>query len=208
MNIDLSSFNEENLQNYLLQILKKNKVADGRSRITFFDESSSLIWKINSKNKTSLLVQTADFQQKNENLRLTISPFQINSKSPLVNIKSCNYLEKLLALQEAKKRNFDEAICLNENGKITSACMANVFWLKDERLFTPSLKTGCLNGTTRQFILEKRKVSEVEETIKSLKNADAIFLTSSGIGVSQVKGFQNRTFSHTFNELMSLISRK
>ena len=181
--IDLSKFSETAVKNSLAEIINQNKTKNARARITFFDESPSKIWAFDAEHKTSLLIQTADLKQIKENLTLTVSPFLINSTSPLAGVKSCNYLENILALEEAKKRNFDEAIRINERGEIVSACMANIFWQAGGKLFTPSLATGCLAGTTREFFMEKREVFEVKESLETLQNADAIFLTSAGIGI-------------------------
>lgn len=186
--VDLSDFSEESVMSSLTEIIEQNKIKNARARITFFDESPSKIWTFDAKEKTSLLIQTADLKQPKENLTLTVSPFLINSTSPLAGVKSCNYLENILALEEARKRNFGEAIRLNERGDIVSVCMANIFWQKNGKLFTPSKKTGCLAGTTRELILEKRQVFEVEENLETLQNAEAIFLTSSGIGIVKIKG--------------------
>jgi 4-amino-4-deoxychorismate lyase len=98
-------------------------------------------------------------------------------------VKSCNYLENILSLEDAKDRGFDEAIRLNEKGEIVSACLANLFWKKDVAIFTPSLETGCLKGTTRGFILENFTVEERKAELIELEKADEIFLTSAGIGV-------------------------
>src|SRR3569623_1087535 len=81
---------------------------------------------------------------------------------------------------------------LNERGHITSACMANVLWLKSGQLFTPALSTGCLPGTTREFVIESLNLREVESEIDELRNADAIFLTSSGLGVVEGDEFDGR----------------
>ena len=205
LGINLSEFTEQNVSDSLKQIIEKNEISNARCRITFFDESSSKIWQSEQKNKTSLLIQTADLREIKQNISLTISPFQINSNSPLANVKSCNYLENILALENAKSKDFDEAVRLNERGEITSACMANIFWTKGEKLFTPSLKTGCLAGTTREFILENREVFEVEENPETLKSADAIFLTSSGIGIIQVGEFLEKEFARELHELTRMI---
>lgn len=202
LNIDLLEFTEESIKNSLTEIVKENEVKNGRCRITLFDESSSKIWQTSNKNKTSLLIQTADVREVKQNISITVSPFSINSKSPLIGVKSCNYLENILALNDAKSKGFDEAIRLNEKGEITSACMANVFWEKNEKLFTPSLKTGCLAGTTREYILENREVFEVEEELKTLEKSDAIFLTSSGVGIVQVGKFGKKEFSDELHELL------
>lgn len=196
--IDLSDYSETIVKNSLTEIINQNKIKNARVRITFFDESPSKIWTFDAKNKTSLLIQTADQKESKENLTLTVSPFLINSTSPLAGIKSCNYLENVLAFEEAKKRSFDETIRLNERGEIVSACMANIFWQKGGEFYTPSLKTGCLAGTTREFFMERHEVFEVEENLETLQNADAIFLTSSGIGVVQVSEFQTQNHSTKF----------
>lgn len=179
-------FQEETILAELNQLIAKNEIKNGRVRLTFFDESAKGIWAIENSKETSFLITSADFRPLAENLKLTISPYQVNSTSPLANIKSCNYSENILAFEEAKKRGFDEAIRLNEKGEITSACLANIFWIKDEQIFTPSLKTGCLAGTTREYILEKTKVFEVEKPIEVLQEADAVFLSSTGLGIKQI----------------------
>ena len=69
------------------------------------------------------------------------------------------------------------------------------FWCKDGQVFTPSLKTGCLDGTMREFLLDNFEILQVEESIESLQHIDEIFLTSSGIGVAKVIKFENRKFA-------------
>ena len=62
--------------------------------------------------------------------------------------------------------------------------MGNIFWLQfdNERLYTPSLKTGCLAGTTRELIIENFEVEEVEINVNLFFGlAETIFFTSSGI---------------------------
>lgn len=196
LGIDLAEFSEDSVHQSLMQLIVENTVLNGRTRLTFFDESAKGIWQTKSENKTSLLITTADFRQISD-INLTVSPFPVNSQSPLANIKSCNYLENLLAFEEAKKRNFNEAVRFNEKGEIASATMANIFWCKNNKVFTPSLKTGCLAGTMREFLLENFEIAEVSEPIESLQNADEIFLTSAGIGVAKVASFENRKLEST-----------
>lgn len=194
LEIDLAEFSMDSVHQSLMQLIAENGVINGRARLTFFDQSGKGVWQIKSKNKTSLLITTADFRQTDE-IKLTVSPYRINSTSPLASIKSCNYLENLLAVEEAKKRGFTEAIRLNEKGEIASAAMANIFWCKDNQIFTPSLKTGCLAGTMREFLLDNFEIVEVAEPIESLENANEIFLTSSGIGIKKVSKLENKVLS-------------
>lgn len=202
--IDVSEYPEEKTKNVLVELIVANEVAGGRARITFFDESPSLVWSSEGEIKTIMLITTADLRPLSENFNLTLSPYRVNTTSPLAGIKSCNYLENLLAVDESKTRGFDEAIRLNERGEIASPCMANVFWTKKEKLYTPSLETGCLAGTTREFVLENIDCEEVEAGIEELKEADQIFLTSAGIGIVSVGEFNGRRLSKNLNQINKL----
>ncbi len=181
--IGLAGFSEEATKNLLSEVIEKNNLTRARARLTFYDEAAASIWQSDSKPKTNLLIQTADFRETKNNLSLTVSPFRVNTTSPLVGVKSCNYLENILALENARAKNFDEAVRLNEKGEIVSACLANVFWRKNRAIYTPSLATGCLRGTTREFILENFAVEERAADVSELGEADEIFLTSAGIGI-------------------------
>lgn len=185
--IDSTDFTERIVKNSLLDLVEKNDFRNGRARLTLYDESPPAIWQTDSKRGTSLLIQTADFRQIKDKLTLTVSPYRINSKSPLAGIKSCNYLENILAWEAAKAKGFDEAIRLNERGEIASACLANIFWKTSGEIFTPPLETGCLKGTTRDFMLENLVVIEKKANLADLFEADEIFLTSAGIGVAAAK---------------------
>jgi branched-subunit amino acid aminotransferase/4-amino-4-deoxychorismate lyase len=165
----------------MFKIINANKISTGRMRVSVFDESLTKIWSSNLLPKTSILITTGNLRTISD-VKLSVSPYAIHSTSPLANIKSCNYLEQVLALEDANKNGFDEAIRLNERGEIVSACMANIFWVQDLKLYTPSLKTGCLAGITRELIIENFEVFETEQSF-ACSELQEIFLTSSGIGV-------------------------
>ncbi len=205
--IDISEYTERSVADALAELIEKNEITNGRARITFSDESPSEIWGGEAERKTNLSIITAPRRKMPEHYKLTFSPRRVNTTSPLAGIKSCNYLEPLMAFDEAKARGFDEAIRLNERGEVASACMANVFWLKDGKLHTPSLKTGCLAGTTREFILESIECVEVEATLTELNSADDILLTSAGIGVVQVAGFEGRAMARQPHKILDIVPK-
>jgi branched-subunit amino acid aminotransferase/4-amino-4-deoxychorismate lyase len=120
-------------------------------------------------------------------------------------VKSCNYLENLLAKDQAKLRGFDEAIRINERSEVTSACMANLFWLNGGQLFTSSQETGCLAGTTREFILDNFNCREVTADLDELSTADSIFLTSAGIGIRQISRLDERVFEDSNHAVLELL---
>ena len=203
--IDLSEHSREATRKSLHEIIEKKGVLDGRARITFSDESPSSIWSTNKRRKTKLSIITADLRTVPDNFKLTISPYPVNSLSPLAGVKSCNYLENILALDYAKTRGLDEAVRLNEYGHVTSGCMSNIFWLKDGVIYTPGLLTGCIAGTTRGFVIDRLKCTEVEAELEELIDVDAIFLTSAGLGIVAIDEFAGRKLKRPDHPLLELI---
>ena len=192
--IDLSDFSEREVEKSVKDLIAANSFQSGRIRLTVFDETTKGLWSLETKNNVALLITSADFRNFSGTIRLTISPFSANSKSPLCNLKSGNYLENILALEESQRRGFDEAVRLNEKSEVVSAVMANIFWIKNDQIYTPSLDTGALQGTTREFIRENFQVTEKTIDLAELKSAAEIFITSAGIGAAIVKDFEGRLF--------------
>ncbi len=142
-----------------------------------------------------MLMMTGDKRSLAENgLALTVSPYRTNTLSPLAGVKSVNYLNHLISWEEARVRDFDEAMVLNERGEIVSATMANLFWVTEGTLHTPTLSTGAISGITRARVLalaSELAVPHVEGVyeLSHLSDADEIFLTSSGLNVAIVTTF-------------------
>lgn len=190
--LDILSIAEADVKGVVQTEISGSGLPSGRLRITLMDGSAAGLWRDGGGSGTMLSVLAARLRSVPANFKLGVSPHRINTTSPLAGIKSCNYLEPLISFEEANKRGFAEAIRLNERGEIASACMANLFWLKGKKLFTPSLRTGCLAGTTREYVLDNLECEEVEAGIDAVANADEIFLTSAGIGILQVAEFNGR----------------
>jgi len=198
LGIDLADYSEAAVKDALACKLKNDAIQNGRAKITFTDERPSSLWPSSQtpEASTSLAILIGPKREIPNNFRVGISPFPVNSRSPLAGLKTTNYLEPTLCFETARAAGFDEAIRVNEKAYVTSACFANVFWLKDGTLFTPDLSTGCLAGTTREFIIEKLDVREVTAQLDALEQADAIFLTSAGIGIVRVASSGEKTFAH------------
>ncbi len=204
LGIDISEHSEQSTEKALRDLISVNELIDGRARLTFYDLRSSTRWPVKTDQRSALAILTGEIRPVPQGLRLSCSPFPVNSVSPLAGIKSCNYLENVMAIDEAKGRGYDEAIRLNERGQVTGGCMVNVFWLKGDEVFTPSLKAGCLPGTTREYVLENLECREVEAGIGDLHAADAIFLTSAGMGIVEVAEFENTKLEHFGHPLTAL----
>jgi len=203
LSIDCAGENERNVGDALRKLVAVNQVDNGRARVILLARSGRDVWKTRSAGdrKTDLLIMTGEAQKISPvGLSLAVSPFRHNTLSPLAGIKSLNYLDEVLAWEEAQAREFDEAVRLNERGEIVSATMANIFWITNGTLYTPALSTGAISGTTRARVValaEESGVPHVEGVydLAHLSDADEIFLTSSGLGVAHVTAFDFRRYT-------------
>jgi len=107
-------------------------------------------------------------------------------------LKTANYWFNAAALAQARARDFDEALLVNDFGEIVSTCCANVFIVKDERILTPSRSSGCRMGVVREWVVKRRKVEERRLRREDAVNADEIFLTNSWIGVMPIATLEGR----------------
>ena len=204
LDIDLAGHSETAVRSALAELIMHNGVRSGRARITLFDLSSADLWPLDRAAGTGAMITTGSLREPPGTFRLTVSPYKVNASSPLSAIKSCNYLDTTISLAEAKQRSFHEALRSNERGEIVSACTANVFWRKGGELFTPAIETGCIAGTTREYVLEKLACREVSAPMSDLLSADAVYLTSAGVGVIAAAELSGRELDRTPHEIMSL----
>jgi 4-amino-4-deoxychorismate lyase len=96
-------------------------------------------------------------------------------------------LSYLISIQAKKESPGDEAILLNEHGEIACAAMANVFWVKNSILYTPSPECGCRSGVIRRWVCsEFKEIKQGKWIWDDLLESDEIFLTNSRIGICPV----------------------
>jgi branched-chain amino acid aminotransferase len=100
-------------------------------------------------------------------------------------IKSLNYLNQIMARREATAAGADEAIMLNQWGRVAEGSADNIFVIKDGKLKTPPISEGALDGITRRVILEIAQrdaipTLECPLTPLDLQTADECFLTGTG----------------------------
>lgn len=117
-----------------------------------------------------------------------------NQHSPASRLKTLSYMDNVLARREAAP---SEALMLNTDGIVACAAAANVFWIREGRLFTPALECGVLDGVMRREVLARApsfglSVREGHFPPAALAEAEAIFITNSLIGVRRVHWLDGR----------------
>ncbi|MBI3160179.1 MAG: aminotransferase class IV [Chloroflexi bacterium] len=107
-------------------------------------------------------------------IRAVIAAPRRNENSPLANIKSLNYLDNILARQQAHRQGAEEALLLNAKGNLASASAANLFIVADGILMTPPTNEGALPGITRSIVLECASALGIAVSTRPLAPADLL----------------------------------
>ncbi len=181
------------LRNAVAETVRLNGLKEARVRLTVAIGEGSLVPDPHSCAKPTILVVAAKYtpyapEIYERGFRVMVSSLRRNSQSPLTVMKTANYLENLLAREEARTAAFDDALLLNEKGQLAEASTSNIFLVSKNTLRTPSVESGILPGITRDVILELAselgiKTAEAAIRPEELRAAQEAFLTNSMIEV-------------------------
>jgi branched-chain amino acid aminotransferase len=102
-----------------------------------------------------------------------------NEHSPLARLKTLNYLDSILARQEAARCGADDALLLNTAGRIAEATAGTFFITLDGETFTPPIAEGALPGIARGLLLEAGAATERPITLPDLAHAQSAYIVNS-----------------------------
>lgn len=123
----------------------------------------------------------------------------------LANIKSNNYLPYVLAALHANNNQLDECLLMNTAGRVCDATIANVFWVKEGRIYTPPLSEGGVGGVMRRYLIEnvaKHPIREEPLTPGMLEQADELFLTNAIMGIKWVGRYRDKEYGKKMAALL------
>ncbi len=194
-NISLN-FSDKIIKDAIIGICKKNKIKKScYIRPFYFIGDYGINLHVTEKAPTNVAIFTfpfGDLFNKNGITAGVVSWRKFSDMSTPTQAKmGGNYLNSIIATQEAKKNGFDEAILLDYNGNVSEAPGENIFIVKENKLITPPLSSSALNGITRDAIIKIAKdldidVIETEITPSELSISDEIFLTGTAAEITPI----------------------
>lgn len=155
---------------------------------------------VGKSGKPKVILSASPHELPGRPFRLLVSPLRVDQDSVFRRIKTLSYALHAASIRQALQRGFDDALLLNEVGNLAEVTSANIFWVRNRKLYTPPLSAGCLEGVTRGIALrEAEKLGlqpiEANETLASLADVDELFISSSlklVIGVSLIVSGRKR----------------
>ena len=186
-------------------ISKVNPSFTGRVRLTIFrdgggyyaPELSSPSFIVNCS-----VIDSEEFYLKDSEFKVDLFKDYYIQNDLLSNLKTNNKLINVLAGIYANENNLDNCILLNNKKNVTEFLNGNLFIVRENKIITPNLDSGCLKGIMRKKIIEYIKLIpefSIEETVISpfdLLSANEIWLTNSISGIITVTNYRNKSFSN------------
>jgi branched-chain amino acid aminotransferase len=199
------NFTMEYLEEQILSLVNNSALAESsRARITVYRNDGG--YYLPQSNTVSFLIHAValentlySFEKKEYEVDL-YKDFYI-TKQLLSSIKTTNKIINITGSIFASENGLDNCLLLNDSKNVVEALQGNIFMLLGNKLITPPVSEGCLNGVMRKQILSLAKKIEnlevVEEVISpfDLQKADELFVTNVIKGIQPITQYRKKTFA-------------
>ena len=196
-------YDKETINKACLESVKKNGLESAYLRPMCFYGSEGMGLRADNL-KTHVMIAAWDWgsylgsEGLKKGIRIKTSSFTRHH----VNITMCkakangNYMNSMMALQEALTDGYDEALLLDSEGYVAEGSGENIFFIRKGVLYTPDL-TSALEGITRETIIQFAQennisVKEKRVTRDELYVADEAFFTGTAAEVTPIRELDNR----------------
>ncbi|HSW57901.1 MAG TPA: aminotransferase class IV [Dehalococcoidales bacterium] len=190
------------LKEAALETVRLNPFENARLRLTLTPGPGSPAADIRSCSSPTTLVTVVEYkpfpaETYKKGFRVIVFNLRRNSQSLLAGMKSISFIESMLARQEARIREVDDALLLNDRGSLAEASSSNVFLVSGGVLITPAEGSGLLPGITRQVVIELAQAAGLkcrEKDIQppEMQKAEEVFITNSMIEIMPVTVIEGR----------------
>jgi 4-amino-4-deoxychorismate lyase len=170
----------------LQELLQKNGIKDAYIRLNVSAGNGEVGLQVTPYTKPSVIMFMKPLPLSNiivekEGVMLRIPR---NTPEGPWRLKSHHYMNNILGKREVGADVNKEGLFFTKEGWLAEGVVSNIFFSKDNTLYTPSIETGILNGITRNFVicLAKSLGYEVEEglyTEENLLSSTEVFVTNS-----------------------------
>lgn len=196
-----------------------NQAPSFRVRITFFRDSEGLYLPKNN-NSSKFVIQASALDQsiyKNSESKYEVELYKdfYVSAQLLSSLKTTNKLINVTGSIFANENGYDNCLLINDAKQVIEALNGNIFVVNGNKIKTPPVSDGCVNGIIRKQLLEiisKDLEFEIEEASVSpfeLQKADEIFITNIIIGIQSISKYRKKEFANSVaNKLISKLNAK
>ena len=180
------AYDDARMESLIAEVAAANGLSEGILRITLTRGPGARGLALPTKPHPTLLITAAEAPPPAEPARVIIAvSTRRNEFSPLSRMKTLNYMDNVIARDEARQAGADDALLLNTQGRVAESTVANIFLLVNGGLITPPVADGALPGVARADVIRLTRAEEQPVTVEILAKASEVFL-SNALGVRPV----------------------
>lgn len=148
----------------------------------YFTDSTEAHW----------MIQASKVHPQKKSLSLAVAETRaIPSEALERKYKLSNGLNYIKAAGEARRSSCDDSLMLTVDNKISETTSANIFWVNEDKIFTPDLDCDLLPGVTRSLVIDTIQslgilVEQGKYELADLQKSEAVFCTNSLIEIAEV----------------------
>jgi branched-chain amino acid aminotransferase len=175
----------------IMALARANGRAEGTARVSFVKNRGGLWAQAEGLPETDMLVFTRGVHPWPAAHRLKLQPQGVFSRGDYAGAKVLSWVRNADVLEKAHSEGLEDALLMNEKDQLAECTSANAFVVRQGKVYTPPLSSGCLPGITRQILLEvvpKTGIDLIQAELmeKDLADADEVFISSTTREVAAV----------------------
>lgn len=202
------SFTPEFIEQQILNLAISNNISDGaRVRLTVFRSGSA---QYLPQSKEVSFVISAEPLVAGYSLDHTVYEVDLFKdyhipKHLLSTVKTTNKMVNVIGSIYADENGLQNCLLLNESKNVVEALQGNLFMLMGNRLITPPITEGCLNGIMRKQILALAKKMDTLEVVEEpispfdLQKADELFVSNVIKGIQPITKYRKKEYGSTLS---------
>ena len=204
------SFTLEFLEDEILKLVTFNNIQNSaRVRFTVFRNEGGFY--LPTDNSISYVIQATEVEE--TKYQFSKNAFEVDlykdfvvPKQLLSTLKTANKITHVTASIFAKENQLDSSLLINEDKNVIEAANGNLFMLMGNKLITPPVAEGCLNGIMRKQIITLAKQIYSIEVIEApispfdIQKADELFITNVIIGIQPITKYRKKEFGVSLSE--------
>jgi branched-chain amino acid aminotransferase len=182
---------QEAVRQSVSKLAAANGRPEGMARVSFVKNRGGLWAEVGDSPETDLIIFTRQLVEWPAVHRLKLQQHALYSATHLAGAKMLSWVQNAGLLEKAHAEGFDDVLLLNESGHLAECTSANIFLVRENRVLTPPLASGCLPGVTRDVLREVVpqagfELSEQILTPDDLASASEVFISSTTREVAAV----------------------
>jgi len=204
------NFTMEFFESQILLLTDKLSMSESaRVRITVFRNDGGFY--LPKENSVSYIIEASALTSKE--YKITTSNYEVDlfkdsfiSKQLLSTLKTTSKILNVTASIFAQENDLNSCILLNEDKNVVETISGNIFMLMDNKLITPSISEGCLNGIMRKQVLKlinqfpEMQIEESSISPFDLQKADELFITNVIIGIQPITKYRKKEYGGNLSQ--------